>query len=128
MFHYAYSAKHNRIEIGGIFGFDNFDACHIEGLWVEPNYRNQGIGKMLVEKAEELAYSRKCKCIVLFTMDFQAYEFYHHLGYKKEFIKEHYHNNSKAIYMIKPTQYQSAGSNQHCELRTLKGNRHIHIE
>lgn len=105
MFHYAYSAKHTHIEIGGIFGFDNFGACHIEGLWVEPNYRNQGVGKMLVEKVEELAYARKCKCIVLFTMDFQAYEFYYHLGYKKEFIREHYHNNSKAIYMMKPIQY-----------------------
>lgn len=104
MFHYAYSAEHDHIEIGGIFGFDNFGACHIEGLWVEPNYRKQGVGKMLVGMVEELAQTRKCKCIVLFTMDFQAYEFYYHLGYRKEFVRDHYHNNSKAIYMIKPIQ------------------------
>jgi ribosomal protein S18 acetylase RimI-like enzyme len=105
MFHYAYSVRRNDIEIGGIFGFDNFGACHIEGLWVEPDYRKQGVGKMLVEKAEKFAYDRKCKCIALFTMDFQAYEFYYHLGYRQEFIRDYYHNNSKAIYMIKPIQY-----------------------
>src|SRR5690349_17475453 len=80
MFHYAYSAKDNQIDVGGIFGFDNFGACHIEGLWVEPEYRKQGVGKMLVKKVEEFAHARKCKCVVLFTMDFQAYEFYLHLG------------------------------------------------
>lgn len=101
MFHYAYSAKYDDIEMGGIFGFDNFGACHIEGLWVEPHYRKQGVGKGLVKKVEELACARKCKCIVLFTMDFQAYEFYYYLGYRKEFIRDHYHNNSKAVYMIK---------------------------
>src|SRR5438105_3062168 len=47
MFHYAYQATQNNKQVGSVFGFDNFGALHIEGLWVEPEYRGQGIGKKL---------------------------------------------------------------------------------
>lgn len=57
----------------------------VNGLAVLPQFQHQGIGKMLMERVEELADERNASCIGL-ASGFQrtgAHEFYEHLGYKK---------------------------------------------
>lgn len=57
----------------------------INGLAVLPEYRRQGIGKLLMERVEELARERGISLIGL-ASGFQrteAHEFYEHLGYQK---------------------------------------------
>lgn len=57
----------------------------INGLAVLPEYRRQGIGKMLMERVEKLAVERGVSLIEL-ASGFQrtaAHEFYEHLGYQK---------------------------------------------
>ena len=45
------------------------------------DYRGQGLGKQLMEKAELRAKEKRCSLIHLNTFDFQAPEFYKKLGY-----------------------------------------------
>jgi ribosomal protein S18 acetylase RimI-like enzyme len=99
--YYAFQAVERGTRLGGIFGFDNFGALHVEGIWVSPASRLKGIGKLLMDAAEKLARERMCKCITLFTMDFQAVEFYRRLGYVEELRRTYYHKNSQAIYFLK---------------------------
>ncbi len=57
----------------------------INGLAVLPEFQHCGIGKMLMDCVEKLAYRHNASAIGL-ASDFQrtgAHEFYEHLGYKK---------------------------------------------
>ena len=67
--------------IGGITAKMNFNRCHITGLGIEKEFRGEGHGKALMEKAEEAAVLIGAKLITLSTQDFQAREFYEDLGY-----------------------------------------------
>jgi len=53
----------------------------IDILWVDDNYRKQGLGKRLLEEAEQIARSKGCTFIKLNTFSFQAPEFYKKYGY-----------------------------------------------
>ncbi len=53
------------------------------GLFVDPKHQKKGIGKMLMEKVEQLARERGEKELVLFS-SVNAVEFYLNLGYKTE--------------------------------------------
>jgi len=55
----------------------------IDILWVEEKNRKQGLGKRLLDEAEEIAKSRKCAFIKLNTFSFQAPDFYKKYGYKE---------------------------------------------
>ena len=62
--------------------------AHTQGHWlkisimaVDSRFRRQGIGKLLLTQAEELAVARSCQSAFVDTMCYQAPEFYHHAGY-----------------------------------------------
>ena len=57
----------------------------INGLAVLPEYRRRGIGKLLMERVEELARERGISLIGLASgfNRTEAHEFYEHLGYQK---------------------------------------------
>lgn len=59
--------------------------CVIRGLVVDNNYRNLGIGKMLIEKAKQWCKQRstnklRLRCNVIRT---ETHIFYKHLGFKE---------------------------------------------
>lgn len=72
--------------IGGVNGNLNKDYLYVSLLWVEKEYRGQGIASKLMdlieEEAKEKAYSRS----FLGTCTFQAKELYEKRGYKVKMI------------------------------------------
>jgi len=66
----------------GLFGETEFSWCKIAVMGVAPPYRGQGIGKRMLELAEEEARRRDCRYVYVDTMDFQAPGFYEKAGYQ----------------------------------------------
>ncbi len=50
-------------------------------LWVDEGFRGAGIGRNLIERAEDEARRRGCSFSRLASSDYQAPEFYEKLGY-----------------------------------------------
>jgi GNAT superfamily N-acetyltransferase len=67
--------------VGGIHGATMWGWLMIDGLWLSPTLRGQGLGRKLLLAAETEAISRGCRSSWLGTFDFQARDFYEHLGY-----------------------------------------------
>jgi GNAT superfamily N-acetyltransferase len=55
----------------------------IDNFIVHPDYRKNGIGKLLTNFIDEKAKELKCTCVVLdaFTINFDAHRFYYNQGY-----------------------------------------------
>ena len=88
--------------VGSLYGSFGLDKLKIDHLVVKESCRNAGIGKMLMEKAEELAMSRNCTGIYLLTYSFQALNFYLKLGYVEMGCIEGFENKASKHYLHKP--------------------------
>ncbi len=55
--------------------------AELDILWVEENYRRQGIGSALIHEAEGTAKEKGCHCMTLGTFDFQAKPLYEKFGF-----------------------------------------------
>ena len=67
---------------------------YIDELWVSPASRGGGLGRQLMELAEEFARAQRLQGIWLWTQSWQAEGFYRQLGYSEftrfdEFPKGH---------------------------------------
>lgn len=79
----SFVVKDNKGEIiGGITGEMFWHHVHIDILWVDENFRENGYGSKLVKKVEDLAVEKGCRFIYLDTFSFQAPEFYKKNGYE----------------------------------------------
>lgn len=58
-----------------------WNALLVEVLWVDEQYRNNGLGTKLLMRAEGLARERSCDLVYLSTFLFQAPSFYAKNGY-----------------------------------------------
>lgn len=67
--------------VGGVYGATMWTWLMIDGLWIAPSLRGQGLGKKLLLAAEAEAIARGCSGSWLGTFDFQSRDFYQHLGY-----------------------------------------------
>ena len=69
--------------VGGLTGRTHSLRAWLEisTLWVDEAHRGRGIGRELMERAEEEAYRRGCLYARLSTSTFQAPGFYEKLGY-----------------------------------------------
>ena len=68
--------------VAGLIGETVWGWLCIKHIWVSSELRGQGIGKSLVEAAEEEAKKRDCGYSSLDTFTFQTPEFYVRLGYQ----------------------------------------------
>ncbi len=66
----------------GLSGFSWGGTCKVEWLWVHEELRGQGIGRDLMNRAEEEAVRRGCARMVVDTHSFQAPGFYQKLGFQ----------------------------------------------
>lgn len=65
----------------GIAGRDIFGWCHIEAMWVHEILRRQGIGRLLLSRAEERARAARVQGIEVYTYSFQSPQFYRAAGF-----------------------------------------------
>ena len=87
--------------IGGITGYTFYGDHHIDMLWIHPEFRNLGLGSLLVQHAEQLGAERESKFITVSTMDWEALSFYQNLGFEIEFERRGYVKDSKAYFLKK---------------------------
>lgn len=78
-----------------------WEQLHIKYLFVEENYRHQGIGRRLMNHALEFGKKRGCQFAFVETMSFQAPEFYQKMGFAIEFSRPGYANNTMFHYLKK---------------------------
>jgi ribosomal protein S18 acetylase RimI-like enzyme len=76
---FAYGPNGN--VIGGLFGDISWGWLHVDVLWVDERYREEGIGSALMNEAQNEALAMKVDQAYLETTDFQASEFYKKLGF-----------------------------------------------
>ena len=70
--------------VGGLVGrTDSIPSWfEISMIWVDERIRQAGLGRRLMQQAEDEAHRRGCHYARLATSNFQAPEFYQKLGYK----------------------------------------------
>ncbi len=78
-FVYAKNAK-NQVT-GGIRATCYWNTLHIELLWLSEECRGEGIGKRLIESAENFAKTHNCEKAFVETTSWQAKPFYEKNGY-----------------------------------------------
>jgi GNAT superfamily N-acetyltransferase len=67
--------------LGGLWGWTSFSFLHIDLLYLPESLRSAGLGRRIVNQAEEEAINRGCTGAWLDTFSFQALGFYERLGY-----------------------------------------------
>ena len=87
--------------VGGILGHTRWRWMYVAKLWVDESLRGQGVGRRLMEAAEDLARSRGCTDVSLDTFDFQARPFYEKLGYELFGVLEGFPPDSRQYYLRK---------------------------
>ena len=78
----ALSIHKNNVLIGGLSARIPWDWLHIVLLWVTEEERRSGIGKSLIEKAENEAIKRCCKHAMVETFTAESKDFFIKQGYK----------------------------------------------
>ena len=68
--------------VGGLFGTTQFAWLKVDIMAVAEAARGAGIGRALLQRAEDLARERGCTKAYVDTMDYQAPGFYQKLGYR----------------------------------------------
>ena len=53
----------------------------LEDLWVDENYRHQGLGSMIIREVERIAREKGCRVVTLGTASYMARPFYEKHGY-----------------------------------------------
>jgi ribosomal protein S18 acetylase RimI-like enzyme len=83
-------AKKNELTVGYILGFvhssfyANGNISFIEELYVDDNYRKQGVGALLMTAAEKFAYQQQAKLMSVSTR--RAGDFYQRCGYEESAV------------------------------------------
>ena len=68
--------------IGGLLGSTHWNWLFISHLWLAESARRSGVGRQLIEAAEQEAARRGCAHVHCDTFDFQALGFYQKLGFE----------------------------------------------
>lgn len=87
--------------LAGCQGEICYKSMFISQLWVSEKLRHQGIGTLLMQKAEALAKDSDCQMLAINTMDWEAESFYKKLGFKVDFERSGYEKNSKMLFLSK---------------------------
>ncbi|MCA9507651.1 MAG: GNAT family N-acetyltransferase [Myxococcales bacterium] len=102
-FPFAFFIKDNNKKIiAGANGFVIYGSIYTDQLWVQKEYRGQGYAKEIMENIHKLGRQNNCRIATIQTMNFQnAKKFYESLGYKEDFKRLGYINDSYCIFMKK---------------------------
>lgn len=100
MFHALVRDKAGQV-IAGINGHTWGGCGEIKEVWVAQAYRGQGLGRQLVQAAEQAAIERGCQQMLLATHSFQAPGFYEKLGYGRLATVVDYPQGHQQIFYVK---------------------------
>ena len=78
--------------IGVLTAYTAFAEVYVDDIWVDPNYRNLGLGRKLLNELENRFKNKGYNNINLVTSQFQAPEFYKKCGFEAEFVRTNKHN------------------------------------
>lgn len=96
------TAQKKYLKIGGINIQVFHDYALIDVLWIDPKFRNQGFGSMLVEKVEEHAKELGLKRLLLSTYEHQnSIEFWRKIGCEEVGRVRDYPEGQQLIYLHK---------------------------
>lgn len=88
--------------IAGCNGSIIYGSIYTDQLWVDPAYRNQGLGIALMEKVHRLGLQQGCTMATVCTMDFQEVKhFYEKLGYVCDFERHGYSQDAICYFLRK---------------------------
>jgi len=87
--------------LGGSNGAMYYGCLYIDNLWLDEKLRGKHLGTELMQAAEKLAKEKGCLFSTVNTMDWEALGFYKKLGYKVEFERTGYFNNSTLYFLRK---------------------------
>lgn len=108
LFLYAYDDQ--GAVAGGLLGGTYWGWLEIKILWVRVDQRGQGLGRRLVQAAEQEALRRGCKHAHVDTMDFQAPDFYQKLGYTVWGVLDDLPEGHRRIFFRKRLAAEGAGA------------------
>jgi GNAT superfamily N-acetyltransferase len=77
------SAGPDQEVLGGLIGRTSLGLLFITEMFLPESLRGAGLGRRIVAMAEDEARRRGCIASVLYTITFQAPEFYERLGYRE---------------------------------------------
>lgn len=78
-----------------------YGCLYVGSLWISENLRGQGYGTKLMNHVEKLANDHDFNFIAVNTMDWEALEFYKKLGFKLEFERHGFIENSVFYFLRK---------------------------
>ncbi len=87
--------------IGGFNGFTALGTLHIEQIWIDKRFRNQGYGRQLLIKAERIAAERGSVSGLTWVLSFQSPEFFQKCGYEIFGMSDGYPEPVKEYYFQK---------------------------
>ena len=87
--------------VAGIDGVEYWRKIHVRRLWVHRDFRSRGLGRRLMNWAEERGRELGCTSLVVDTMSFQAPGFYVKLGYRQFGVTEGYEGGARRHYFEK---------------------------
>jgi N-acetylglutamate synthase-like GNAT family acetyltransferase len=96
-----YHRNGNNEILAGVHGWVWAKSCEIRGIWVHPALRGQGIGRRLLEMAEQEASDHGCQAITLKVYSFQSPEFYARLGYQTVACLDDFPPGYQTHYLVK---------------------------
>ena len=69
--------------VGGLLGRTSLGLLFVDLFYLPDAARGQGLGSRILRQAEEEGRRRGCRAAVLYTISFQAPEFYERHGYRR---------------------------------------------
>lgn len=78
---YSFAVVEGEDQIAGMTGRRYGNTLHLSLLAVSEEYRKNGLGKMLINKLEEIAVAEHIKHLTVSTQDYQALDFYKKNGF-----------------------------------------------
>lgn len=80
------------VVLGGVITYDDIKTFRCGTLSVVPAYRRHGVGRMLMERHEEIGRKNRCQMMMLEVIsgNDRAVDFYEKLGYEKAYFLRYY--------------------------------------
>ena len=91
----------NEKVVAAIMGSATLNLFFISHLFVEKNFRNQGLGTKLLSAIESLALDAGCNILRLNTFNKEAHQFYLNAGFKETVCISNYMNGFDLVYYHK---------------------------